>query len=73
MAKKAMLGDDYPIFVGESKVGIENGIRVKEPTLQEALEMLWENSDKEAPVHVLEIELYGSNPIDMFRVIGTSH
>lgn len=59
--------DAYEIIEGYSP---RNGAQ-GEPTLQEALEDLWENA---APgkkrVRVVEIQMYGSNPIDMFRVIG---
>ena len=72
MAKREMVGDDYRIYVGESRSERIGG-DAETPTLQAALEDLWENSDKDGPLHVLEIEVHGSNPIDMFRVVGTSH
>lgn len=72
MAKRATFNDDYKIFIGESKHESIGG-DTDTPTLQAALENLWENSDKDAPLHVLEIELHGSNPIDMYRVVGTTH
>lgn len=63
----------FEIFVGESKAR-GKGIRRTEPTFEEALQDLWQNAGPgEKTLHVLEIEIHGSNPIDMFRVIGTSH
>lgn len=65
-------GPDFPIYVGVSHSREDDEGNRVDPTLQDALEDLWRNAEGES-LHVLEIELHGSNPIDMFRVIGTSH
>lgn len=69
---------DYVVYEGVSQT-----TRGKEASLGDALENLWENAKRAAlengedprdvRVRVLEIELLGSNPIDMFHVIGTRH
>jgi hypothetical protein len=41
---------------------------------QKALENLWDNAGQnKRMLKVIAIEIYGSNPIDMFRVIATKH
>ncbi len=64
----------YDIFEGFSQRRVEGGKDI-EPSLDEALKDLWERSSGRSRdvLRVVEIEIYGSNPIDMFRVAGTDH
>ena len=57
----------HTLYEGFSERGDE-----KEPSLEEALRDLWARSGPgEKRLRVIEIEVYGSNPIDMFRVVAT--
>lgn len=66
--------EEYGIFEGFSQRRVESG-EEKEPSLDEALKNLWERSAgrRKDVLRVVEIEIYGSNPIDMFHVTGTDH
>jgi len=65
--------EDYPIYEGFSERRMEGDIE-KEPSLEEALRNLWDRSGTgEKKLRILEIEVYGSNPIDMFHVTATTH
>jgi S-adenosylmethionine:diacylglycerol 3-amino-3-carboxypropyl transferase len=64
----------YEVFEGYSARHIEGDTEV-EPTLERAMRDLWERSglSGEARLRVIDIEVYGSNPIDMFHVIASDH
>jgi hypothetical protein len=61
----------HTVYEGFSERRMEAG-EEKEPSLEEALRDLWDRSGPgEKRLRVIEIEVYGSNPIDMFRVAAT--
>jgi hypothetical protein len=64
------------------RVGAYEGVSRRRPattrrdeipaSFEDALRDLWDNVPRgKTRVRVLDIEIHGSNPIDMFRVIGT--
>ena len=62
---------EYKIYEGFSERRLVDG-EEQEPSLEEALRDLWARSGPgEKRLRVIEIDVYGSNPIDMFRVAAT--
>lgn len=61
----------YTIYEGFSDRELE---REGVATLERAMEDLWNRAGGgRKKLRVIDIEVYGSNPIDMFHVIATDH
>jgi hypothetical protein len=63
----------------EARSEIVEGIAQREEheahaSFQKALENLWDEAGpNKRMLKIISIEMYGSNPIDMYRVIATKH